>query len=81
MTEPSRVQSSGHYAVDYLGSPYLPAGSFDFNAHDRWVRAGHCPVVSLSKAWCSNRPHDRWSDHASPYVLPGGGQETRMWQQ
>jgi len=66
--EPTRppLQANGHYAIDADGNQYRPAGNFDFGAHDRWVEAGHCPVVSWTKAWCSNRPHGKGMRHYSP---------------
>ena len=29
---------------------------FDYGAHDRWVAAGYCPVVSRVKAYCCLQP-------------------------
>ena len=74
-----RLQPNGHYAVNHLGHPYQPAGNFGFAAHDKWVQAGHCPVVALSKAWCSSRPGHALR-HTSPYIPgPGQAQVTKSW--
>jgi hypothetical protein len=44
-----------HLAADAQGNPYTAPG-FDHVAHDRWVRDGFCPVVSVSRAYCGKRP-------------------------
>ena len=74
-----RRQPNGHYAIDYLGNPYQAAANFNFTAHDNWVGQGHCPVVSFSKAWCSNRPHGLASPHGSPVVPGPDGKHWQMW--
>lgn len=78
-----RLMPNGHYAVDWIGMQYRPAGEFNWEAHDAWVEQGHCPVVSMSKAWCCNRPHgigntDHRSitDHQTPQVLGDGPRGT-----
>ncbi len=50
------------------GREYAAPG-FDYAAHDRWVRAGHCPVVSISRAWCNRAPGHEGL-HGSPYRPP-----------
>jgi hypothetical protein len=59
--------ANGHYAVDFTGSQYQPAGNFDYVSHDRWAEAGHCPVVSLGGSWCNKPPHDG-KVHGSVFV-------------
>ncbi len=51
------------------GREYTAPG-FDYDAHDRWVRAGHCPVVSLSKAWCGKMNDHEEFLHGSPWLDP-----------
>jgi len=77
---PRRHETTGHYATDASdGGPYRPAGAFNYDAHDRWVQAGHCPVVSWTKAWCSLAPHGLAQPrHMSPRDTPGG-RETQWW--
>jgi hypothetical protein len=40
------------------GAEYQGTPGFDYDSHDRWVRAGHCPVVSIGGSWCNKPPHD-----------------------
>ena len=61
---------NGHYATDPGGGEYQPAGAFDYTAHDRWVLAGHCPVVSAGKAWCSGKA-GHGLEHVWPAARPG----------
>jgi hypothetical protein len=76
--EPRR-QANGHFAVDAaLQIQYRPAGNFDFGAHDRWVREGHCPVVSGSKAWCSLKA-GHLGQHGSPFIRAGTTGESFTW--
>lgn len=73
-------QENGHYAAGTDGRQYQPAGNFDYAAHDRWVEAGHCPVVASSKAYCSSAPHEReFTPHRSPRLLPGSGSVMDLW--
>jgi hypothetical protein len=77
--ETPRRQPNGHYAIDYLGHQYQPAGNFDFAAHDNWVKQGHCPVVSWTKAWCGNKPHGPAVRHGSPAVPGADGKHWQQW--
>lgn len=40
------------------GGEYQGTPGFDYELHDRWVQAGHCPVVSIGGTWCNKPPHD-----------------------
>jgi len=51
-------------AVTTGGDPYAAPG-FNHEAHDRWVLAGNCPVVSITKSWC-----DKKAGHAPPHWSP-----------
>ena len=59
---------TGHLAVDALGNPYAVPG-FDYADHDRWVRDGFCPVVSVCQAYCGKRPGHS-GRHGSPVQDP-----------
>jgi hypothetical protein len=56
-----------HLAKTADGQEFTVPG-FDYDRHDRWVLAGHCPVVSRTKAWCG-RPygHPDYAMHGSPW--------------
>jgi hypothetical protein len=57
-------------AVTSDGRRYAAPG-FNHEAHDRWVLAGNCPVISVAKSWCDKKAgHD--GRHGSPLVLPPG---------
>jgi hypothetical protein len=77
MSESFRYSSGGedaqrNLAVTPDGREYSASG-FDHVKHDRWVRAGHCPVVSISKMWCG-RASGHQGRHGSPRV-PAPGTE------
>ena len=50
------------------------APGFNHEAHDRWVRVGHCPVVSAAKSWCSKKDGHAEPLHGSPNI-PAPGRE------
>jgi hypothetical protein len=58
------------------GSEYEGTPGFDYEKHDRWVRAGHCPVVSIGGSWCNKPPHDD-RVHGSPFI-PGEDRPARF---
>lgn len=59
-------------AVTADGREYSAPG-FNHEAHDRWVLAGNCPVVSETKAWCDKKAgHYPAGEHWSPLALPPG---------
>jgi len=34
-------------------------------AHENWIAAGYCPVISHTKAWCDRKAGHPWL-HSSP---------------
>jgi hypothetical protein len=58
-------------ARDTSGQPYQ-AVNFDFDAHDKHVQAGHCPVVSFSRAWCSRPAEHPGQKHRALVNLDPG---------
>ena len=48
--------------------------------HDEWVRKGHCPVISRTKAWCNYQAGHN-GDHASPRLIGGawGVEKMERW--
>lgn len=70
---------TGHLAVDALGNPYAVPG-FDYADHDRWVRDGFCPVVSVCQAYCGKRPgHSGQHGSAVMRVCEPPGASDTIW--
>ena len=67
---------TSHLAAAADGNPYVAPG-FDYEAHDRWVRDGNCPVVSVSKAYCE-KPSGHSGRHGSPMRQPTGSYDV-VW--
>ena len=64
-----RARDGDALARTTYGTAFAAPG-FDHQAHDRWVRAGHCPVVSVGRNWCYLPAGHSGKTHASPRQDP-----------
>lgn len=79
MPNKPKRQANGHYAVDWQGRQYQSRSLFHYPAHDEWVEVGHCPVVSVTKTWCSSAPHSKNQPHTAPRQIPDGPLVMENW--